>query len=87
MRNLAVLGALALSLACQPAPKPEASAVGVEPANAPAGFSAEDEAAIRAVDVAWAKAASAGDAAALRHCTRRTRPSCLRAKSRSKARR
>ena len=65
MRNLAILGALALSVACQPAPKPEAAAIGVESAAAPAGFSAEDEAAIRAVDVAWAKAATAGDAAAL----------------------
>jgi uncharacterized protein (TIGR02246 family) len=34
-------------------------------ATAPAGLSAEDEAAIRAVDGAWAKAATAGDAAAM----------------------
>ena len=38
--------------ACQPAPKTE---------TAPAGLSAQDEAAVRAVDAEWARAASAGD--------------------------
>ncbi|MEO7986756.1 MAG: SgcJ/EcaC family oxidoreductase [Gemmatimonadales bacterium] len=67
MRNLSAFPALIAltALACQPAPKPDAAAAGVESAAAPGGFSAEDEAAIRAVDVAWARAATAGDAAAL----------------------
>lgn len=65
MRNLSLLGALALCAACQPAPKSETPAAGVESAAAPASFSAEDEAAVRAVDAAWAKAATAGDAEAL----------------------
>jgi uncharacterized protein (TIGR02246 family) len=64
MRNLAILAALT-ALACRPAPKATTADAGVESAAAPAGFSAQDEAAIRGVDSAWARAATAGDAAAL----------------------
>jgi uncharacterized protein (TIGR02246 family) len=57
---------LALAAACQSAPKAETESMGGEAAAAaPARLSAEDEAAIRAVDQAWAKAATAGDAAGL----------------------
>jgi uncharacterized protein (TIGR02246 family) len=52
---------LVLGAACQPAPKTETETMGGESAAAPAGLSAEDEAAVRAVDAAWAQAASAGD--------------------------
>ena len=47
---------LVWAAACQPAPKTEA---------APAGLSAQDEAAVRAIDAAWARAASAGDGNAI----------------------
>jgi uncharacterized protein (TIGR02246 family) len=63
VRNFAFLAALALGAACQPAPKTET--MGAESAAAPAGLSAQDEAAIRAVDAEWTRAASAGDANAL----------------------
>jgi uncharacterized protein (TIGR02246 family) len=63
VRNFAFLAALTLGAACQPAPKTETMAA--ESTRAPAGLSAEDEAAIRAVDAEWARAASAGDANAL----------------------
>jgi uncharacterized protein (TIGR02246 family) len=57
---------LALAAACRPAPKAETESMGGAPAAAAAaGLSAEDEAAIRAADQAWAKAASSGDAAAI----------------------
>jgi uncharacterized protein (TIGR02246 family) len=56
---------LTVSAACQRTPKTETGAVGVESTAAPAGFSAEDEAAIRAVDAEWARAATAGDGKAL----------------------
>ena len=51
--------------ACQPAPKAETATMGVESAAIPAGLSAQDEAAVRAVDVEWARAATAGDGVAL----------------------
>ena len=56
---------LVVGAACQPAPKAETAAMGSESAAAPAGLSAEDEAAIRAVDAEWARVATAGDGAAL----------------------
>jgi len=56
---------LLVGAACQPAPKAESATMGAESAAAPAGLSAEDEAAIRAVDAEWARAATAGDGAAL----------------------
>jgi uncharacterized protein (TIGR02246 family) len=65
MRYLTMLIALSLSTACQPASKAETSTEGAETAAVPAGLSSEDEAAIRAVDSAWGRAASAGDADAL----------------------
>ncbi len=65
MRNFAILIALALSAACQSAPKAKTATMGVESAAVPAGLSAEDEAAVRAVDVEWARAATAGDGGAL----------------------
>jgi uncharacterized protein (TIGR02246 family) len=66
MRSSALV-LLALAAACQSAPKAETESMGAggPPAAAPAGLSAEDEKAVRAADEAWAKAASAGDAAAL----------------------
>jgi uncharacterized protein (TIGR02246 family) len=68
MRHFVILTALALCSACQPAPKSQTSSEGAAStatAAAPAGLSAEDEAAIRAVDAEWARAATAGDAKAL----------------------
>ena len=56
---------LVLGAACQPAPKTETETMGGESAAAAAGLSAEDEAAVRAVDHAWARAASAGDGNAI----------------------
>jgi ketosteroid isomerase-like protein len=50
---------LVLGAACQPAPKTET--MGGESAVAPAGLSSEDEAAIRAIDAEWGRAASAGE--------------------------
>jgi uncharacterized protein (TIGR02246 family) len=64
MRRL-MLTALVLGAACQPTPKSSTETMGDKPAAMPAGLSAEDEAAIRAVDAAWAKAATAGDKDAL----------------------
>ena len=61
MRHVIFLTALTLSAACQPAAKPETSTQGAETAAAPAGLSAEDEAAIRALDAEWARASTAGD--------------------------
>jgi uncharacterized protein (TIGR02246 family) len=65
MRHFVLLTALALCSACQPAPKTQTSTEGAASAAAPAGLSAEDEAAVRAVDAEWARAATAGDAKAL----------------------
>jgi ketosteroid isomerase-like protein len=65
MRHLVILTALTLSTACQPAPKTQTSTEGAESSAAPAGLSSQDEAAIRAVDAEWARAATAGDANAL----------------------
>jgi uncharacterized protein (TIGR02246 family) len=65
MRTPAILIALALSAACDATPKSGTTTMGAESAAVSAGLSAEDEAAIRAVDVEWARAASAGDANAL----------------------
>jgi uncharacterized protein (TIGR02246 family) len=64
MRTPAALVLLAFAVACRPAPKAETESIGAQAAPA-AALSAEDEAAIRAVDAAWAKAASAGDAAGI----------------------
>jgi uncharacterized protein (TIGR02246 family) len=61
-----VLVLLALGAACRPAPKAETETMGGAPAAAaPAELSSADQAAIRDADQAWAKAATAGDAAAL----------------------
>ena len=65
MRNSAVFIALALSAACDAAPRSDAATVGADSAAVSTALSAEDEAAIRAVDVEWERAASAGDATAL----------------------
>ncbi|HEU4955905.1 MAG TPA: DUF4440 domain-containing protein [Gemmatimonadales bacterium] len=67
MRTPAALVLLALA-ACQSGPKAETESMGADAASAattPAGLSAADEAAVREADVAWGKAATAGDAAAL----------------------
>lgn len=65
MRNFIILTALALTAACQPAPKTNTANEGVESGAVSASFSSEDEAAIRALDAEWARAVSAGDGAAL----------------------
>jgi uncharacterized protein (TIGR02246 family) len=65
MRNLAILTALALMAACQSAPKSGTATMGAESAAVPAGLSAADEAAIRAVDAEWTRSFSASDANAL----------------------
>lgn len=64
MRTPIALVLLAVT-ACQSAPKAETESMGSAPPAAPAEFSAADEAAIREADQAWAKATSAGDAAAI----------------------
>jgi uncharacterized protein (TIGR02246 family) len=56
---------LACTIACQPAPKTETATMGGDPGTAPAGLSAADEAAVRALDTDWAKAATAGDGNAI----------------------
>ena len=53
---------LVVGAACQPAPKAETATIGAESAATPAGLSAQDEAAVRAVDAEWARAATAGEA-------------------------
>jgi uncharacterized protein (TIGR02246 family) len=68
MSRSALLGFASLMVwgaACQPAPKSETTTMAGESAAAPAGLSAQDEAAIRAVDAEWARAASAGDGNAI----------------------
>lgn len=54
---------LLLGAACQPAARDEAASVGAM--AAPAALSAEDEAAVRAMDAEWARAATAGDGNAI----------------------
>lgn len=56
---------LVLGTACQPAPKEETPASATGTVAAPAGLSAEDEKAVRAVDAEFARAASAGDGNAI----------------------
>ena len=56
---LLLLGAAA----CQPAAKDEAATMGAM--AAPAALTAEDEAAVRAMDAEWARAATAGDGNAI----------------------
>jgi len=51
--------------ACQSPPKTDTATMAAETGAAPAGLSAADEAAVRAVDVEWARAATAGDVNAL----------------------
>jgi uncharacterized protein (TIGR02246 family) len=52
--------------ACNPAPKTESASLGgVSDGAPPAGLSPADEAAIRALDDAWGKAATAGDGSAI----------------------
>jgi uncharacterized protein (TIGR02246 family) len=65
MRHFVILTALTLSAACQPAPKTQTSTDGAESAAVPAGLSSQDEAAVRAVDREWTRAATAGDGSAL----------------------
>jgi uncharacterized protein (TIGR02246 family) len=61
--RLTIAALLLAASACKPAPRTETAGVGA--GAAVAGLSAQDEAAIHAVDAAWAKAASAGDANAI----------------------
>lgn len=60
-----VTALLITALACQPAAKTETAMGTASEAAAPAGLSAADEAAIRAIDGKWATAATAGDANAV----------------------
>jgi uncharacterized protein (TIGR02246 family) len=61
-----VTALLISALACQPAAKTETATMGAaSEAAAPAGLSAADEAAVRAIDESWARAATAGDANAV----------------------
>jgi uncharacterized protein (TIGR02246 family) len=64
MRTPVALVLLAVA-ACQSGPKAETESMGAAPPAAAAEFSAADEAVIREADQAWAKATSAGDAAAI----------------------
>ena len=48
--------------ACQPAPRTESASMGAESST---GLSAAEEAAVRAVDAEWARAATAGDGSAV----------------------
>lgn len=67
MRTPVALVLLAVA-ACRSGPKAETESMGAgtaPAATAPAGLSAADEAAVREADQAFAKAATAGDAAAL----------------------
>lgn len=59
------LAALIVLGACQPAPRTETTTMGGESAAVPTALSAEDEAAVRALDDAWEKAATAGDGNAI----------------------
>jgi ketosteroid isomerase-like protein len=54
-----------LGIACQPAPKADTATMAGGSVAAPAGLSTEDEAAVRAIDAEWGRAASAGDADAI----------------------
>lgn len=56
---------LVCGAACQPAPRTETATMADGSGAGPAGLSAQDEAAVRAVDAAWARAASAGDGNAI----------------------
>lgn len=56
---------LMCAAACRPAPKAETASMAGGSAAAPAGLSAQDEAAVRAVDAEWARAAAAGDGNAI----------------------
>jgi uncharacterized protein (TIGR02246 family) len=64
-RRFGILALLISGAACQSAPKAETTTMGSQPATVSSGLSSEDEAAIRAVDAQWARAATAGDANAL----------------------
>jgi uncharacterized protein (TIGR02246 family) len=64
-RRWSLAAAFVWSAACNAPPKTETATMGGESAAAPAALSAEDEAAVRAVDDAWAKAATAGDGKAI----------------------
>jgi uncharacterized protein (TIGR02246 family) len=62
--RLSVAALLVVGAACQSAPKTETATMGGS-AVVPAGLSAEDEAAVRATDTEWARAATAGDGNAI----------------------
>ena len=64
-RQWSLAAAFVWTAACNAPPKTETATMGGESAAAPAALSAEDEAAVRAVDDAWAKAATAGDGKAV----------------------
>jgi uncharacterized protein (TIGR02246 family) len=63
--GLGAAALLVLIAACQPAAKTETTSMAGDAATAPAAFSAEDEAAVRAVDAEWARASTAGDGKAV----------------------
>jgi uncharacterized protein (TIGR02246 family) len=63
--RLGLAALLVWGAACQPAPKTETATMGGGSEAAPAGLSAADETAVRAVDAEWSRAASAGDGTAI----------------------
>ena len=60
-----VVALLLWSAACQPTPKTETATMGGASEAAPGGLSASDEAAIRALDAEWSRAAAAGEGNAI----------------------
>jgi uncharacterized protein (TIGR02246 family) len=63
--RIGLVALLFVGLACQPPPKTQTPSTGGESDAAPAGLSAKDEAAIRAIDAAWSQAFATGDGNAL----------------------
>jgi uncharacterized protein (TIGR02246 family) len=65
LHRLGLAACLALAAACQPRPRTETGMAGGASDAAPAGLSDQDKASIRAVDEAWAGAATAGNGEAI----------------------
>lgn len=63
---------LLFGTACQPAPRTEMATMESRSMAAPAGLSADDEAAVRAVTVEWARAAGDGNAIAALYASNAT---------------
>jgi uncharacterized protein (TIGR02246 family) len=63
--RFALAALLVCAVGCKPAPGNESATMGGETASPAAGLSPQDEAAVRAVDEAWGKAAAANDGKAI----------------------